>query len=210
MNRKWWKFLFLLPISVCTLYAGGYTAQFIKNYQEWTSAGNFAGNGTYPQAASLHPLVCFHTALTDFPYNLYGIFLCLVLFGLLTFLLMRMGYDRNGEISDHDRNLNYSTKGTYGTSGFMTPDEMMKVLELTGDVKKSKGTTTRITILETSVIILVIPHCFTAETSLSTFNKISLSFIFSKKFTLTVDSLSSTFCRISAAISSDMTATIYL
>lgn len=140
MNRKWWKFLFLLPISVCTLYAGGYAAQFIKNYQEWTSAGNFAGNGTYPQAASLHPLVCFHTALTDFPYNLYGIFLCLVLFGLLTFLLMRMGYDRNGEISDHDRNLNYSTKGTYGTSGFMTPDEMMKVLELTGDVKKSKGT----------------------------------------------------------------------
>ena len=88
MNRKWWKFLFLLPISVCTLYAGGYAAQFIKNYQEWTSAGNFAGNGTYPQAASLHPLVCFHTALTDFPYNLYGIFLCLVLFGLLTFLLM--------------------------------------------------------------------------------------------------------------------------
>lgn len=140
MNRKWWKFLFLLPISVCTLYAGGYAAQFIKNYQEWTSAGNFAGNGTYPQAASLHPLVCFHTALTDFPYNLYGIFLCLVLFGLLTFLLMRMGYDRNGEISDHDRNLNYSTKGTYGTSGFMTPDEMMKVLELTGDVKKNKGT----------------------------------------------------------------------
>ena len=140
MNRKWWKFLFLLPISVCTLYAGGYAAQFIKNYQEWTSAGNFAGNGTYPQAASLHPLVCFHTALIDFPYNLYGIFLCLVLFGLLTFLLMRMGYDRNGEISDHDRNLNYSTKGTYGTSGFMTPDEMMKVLELTGDVKKNKGT----------------------------------------------------------------------
>jgi len=55
MNRKWWKFLFLLPISVCTLYAGGYAAQFIKNYQEWTSAGNFAGNGTYPQAASLTP-----------------------------------------------------------------------------------------------------------------------------------------------------------
>lgn len=140
MNRKWWKLLLLLPISVGTLYAGGYVAQFIKNYQEWTSAGNFAGNGTYPQAASLHPFVCFRTALTDFPYNLYGIFLCLVLFGLLTFLLMRMGYDRNGEISDHDRNLNYSTKGTYGTSGFMTPDEMMKVLELTGDVKKNKGT----------------------------------------------------------------------
>lgn len=96
--------------------------------------------GEYLLRLLVHPLVCFHTALTDFPYNLYGIFLCLVLFGLLTFLLMRMGYDRNGEISDHDRNLNYSTKGTYGTSGFMTPDEMMKVLELTGDVKKNKGT----------------------------------------------------------------------
>ena len=72
------------------------------------------------------------------------------------------------------------------------------------------GTTTRITILETNVIILVIPHCFTAETSLSTFSKMSLSFIFSKKLTLTVDNLSSTFCRISAAISSDMTATTYL
>ena len=37
MNRKWWKFLFLLPVIGCTLYAGGYAAQFIKNYQEWTS-----------------------------------------------------------------------------------------------------------------------------------------------------------------------------
>ena len=86
MNRKWWKFLFLLPISVCTLYAGGYAAQFIKNYQEWTSAGNFAGNGTYPQAASLHPLVCFHTALTDFPYNL-GFFFAWFSLGFLLFYL---------------------------------------------------------------------------------------------------------------------------
>ena len=73
MNRKWWKFLFLLPISVCTLYAGGYAAQFIKNYQEWTSAGNFAGNGTYPQAASythwyafILPLPISHTICMGF------------------------------------------------------------------------------------------------------------------------------------------------
>ena len=63
-----------------------------------------------------------------------------MVFGLLIFLLMRMGYDRNGEVADRERNLNYSTKGTYGTSGFMTPEEMHKVLELTSDVKKSKGT----------------------------------------------------------------------
>lgn len=139
MNRKWWKLLYVLPITVCTLYAGGYVAQFIRNYQVWASSGNFAGNGTAPQLPSPHPSACMD-ALTSFPYNLYGIFLCLAAFGLLAFLLMYMGYDRNGEIADRNRNLNYSTKGTYGTSGFMTIEEMYQVLELTNDVKKHKGT----------------------------------------------------------------------
>lgn len=114
-------------------------AQFMYNYAIWTSVGNFAGNGSYPQAPSLHPDACLN-GLRIFPYNLYGIFICLLAFGLLTFLLMRMGYDRNGEVFDKERNLNYSTKGTYGTSGFMEPDEMHKVLELTDHVKKNKGT----------------------------------------------------------------------
>ena len=139
MNRKWWKLIYLLPISLCTLYAGGYIAQFIRNYSIWTAAGNTPGNGSSPPMPSPHPAACFR-AVTDFPYNLYGIGICLVVFGLLIFLLMRMGYDRNGEVPDRERNLNYSTKGTYGTSGFMTPEEMHKVLELTSDVKKSKGT----------------------------------------------------------------------
>ena len=139
MNRKWWKLIYLLPISLCTLYAGGYIAQFIRNYRIWTAAGNTPGNGSSPQMPSPHPAACFQ-AVTDFPYNLYGIGICLVVFGLLIFLLMRMGYDRNGEVADRERNLNYSTKGTYGTSGFMTPEEMHKVLELTSDAKKSKGT----------------------------------------------------------------------
>lgn len=108
------------------------------NYAVWTSAGNFVGDGSYPQAPSLHPISCLD-GLRTFPYNLYGIFICLLAFGLLTFLIMRMGYDRNGEIYDKERKLSYSTKGTYGTSGFMTPEEMHKVLELTNDVKKSKG-----------------------------------------------------------------------
>ena len=139
MNYKWWKFIFVLPIFLCILYAGGYIAQFICNYKVWTSAGNFAGNGSYPKAPSLHPMACL-SALTQFPYNLYGIFLCLLALGLLVFLLMQMGVDRNGEVFDKERNLNYSLKGTYGTSGFMTPDEMYKVLELTDHVKKTKGT----------------------------------------------------------------------
>ena len=36
MNRKWWKLIYMLPITFCTLYAGGYVAQFIRNYQTWS------------------------------------------------------------------------------------------------------------------------------------------------------------------------------
>lgn len=139
MKHKWWKLIYLFPIGLCTLYAGGYVAQFIHNYIDWTSAGNFAGDGTYPKVPSLNPASCFE-GLLFFPYSLYGILICLLVFGLLIFLIMRMGYDRNGEIHDKERNLNYSTKGTYGTSGFMEPEEMHKVLELTDHVKKNKGT----------------------------------------------------------------------
>ncbi len=139
MNHKKWKLVFVLPLCLCTLYTGGYITQFIRNYKIWTADGNFAGNGTSPLVPSLYPSDCFQ-ALTSFPYNLYGFFICLILFGLLIFLLMRMGFDRNGEVYDKERNLNYSEKGTYGTSGFMTREEMNQVLELTSNVKKNKGT----------------------------------------------------------------------
>ncbi len=68
MNYKWWKSIFLLPLIGCTLYAGGYIAQFIRNYQFWEKSGHFAGDGTNPQFPSLAPLECFK-ALTDFPYK---------------------------------------------------------------------------------------------------------------------------------------------
>ena len=29
-SRNWWKLLYLLPICACTVYAGGYVAQFNK------------------------------------------------------------------------------------------------------------------------------------------------------------------------------------
>lgn len=138
MSHKWWKCVFVLPICLCTLYAGGYLTQFIYNYQSWHGAGNFAGNGTYPQLPSPAPFDCLK-ALKLFPYSLYGICLCLAAFALLTLLLMRMGYDRDGGISDNERNLSYSTKGTYGTSGFMTDREMHQVLKLVDNVSKTKG-----------------------------------------------------------------------
>lgn len=138
MKPKLWKVIYALPLIGCTLYAGGYVTQFIRNYQEWSQQGNFAGNGTNPQFPSAHPAACLE-ALRDFPYNLYGILICLLAFGILAFFLMRMGMDRNGSTADRKRNLDYSTKGTYGTSGFMTPEEMHQVLDLVDNVKKTKG-----------------------------------------------------------------------
>lgn len=136
--RKFGKYIFLLPIICCISYVGGYVAQFIYNYQTWAATGNFVGNGTYPKAASIRPQKCIQ-ALFHFPYNLYGIFLCVAAFSILILFIMHMGVDRNGEILDKERNMNYSTLGTYGTSGFMNEQEMLKVLELTNHVKKNKG-----------------------------------------------------------------------
>ena len=55
MDHKWWKSIFLLPIIGCTLYAGGYVAQFIRNYQLWEREGPFAGDGTNPLLPKWRP-----------------------------------------------------------------------------------------------------------------------------------------------------------
>lgn len=128
----------LLPLLLVTLaYAGGYISQFIINYQIWTSSGGTPGNGTAPKFPSAVFSSCLK-ALTVFPYSLYGIFLCLAIFGLLLFMIMRMGLGTKG-VYDKERNLTYSDKGTYGTSGFMTDAEMLEVLELASDMTKNRG-----------------------------------------------------------------------
>ena len=53
-------------------------------------------------------------------------------------MAMRMGFGGK-DTYDKERNLTYSDKGTYGTSGFMTDAEMQEVLELVGDIAKSRG-----------------------------------------------------------------------
>lgn len=118
-------------------YAGGYISQFIINYQVWTSSGGTPGNGTAPDFPSSSFASCLK-ALTVFPYSVYGIFLCLTLFGLLIFMVMRMGFG-NKDTYDKERNFSYSDKGTYGTSGFMTDTEMREVLELVSDIANNRG-----------------------------------------------------------------------
>lgn len=114
MNRKWWKFLFLLPISVCTLYAGGYAAQFIK-----TSGMDFCRKLCRQRNLSASS---FFTPIGLLSYRPYRFPIQFVwdfsLPGSLWasyFLLMRMGYDRNGKLVTMTE-LKLLYKGTYGTS----------------------------------------------------------------------------------------------
>ena len=118
-------------------YAGGYVAQLLNNYQIWASAGGTPGTDTSPVLPSASISSCLK-ALTIFPYSLYGILICLGSAGILIFMVMRMGFGGRGTF-DSERNLTYSDKGTYGTSGFMSDGEMDKVLDLVSDIPDCRG-----------------------------------------------------------------------
>lgn len=120
------------------LYGGGYVAQFVRNYTEWQTSGATMGDGTSPVAASFAIGECFK-AIFSFPYGLIGVALCVGVLALLIFMVMKMGYGDKGEY-DRTRNLIYSTKGTYGTAGFMPKKEISEVLDLVPDVRKHGGT----------------------------------------------------------------------
>ena len=96
------------------------------------------GDGSAPQIPSFAIGECFKAMFT-FPYGIIGILICIAILGLLIFMVMKMGYGDKGEY-DRTRNLIYSTKGTYGTAGFMPKKEVTEVLDLVGDVKKHGGT----------------------------------------------------------------------
>ena len=53
-------------------------------------------------------------------------------------MVMRMGFGSKGTY-DKERNLTYSDKGTYGTSGFMSDAEMHEVLELVSNIANNRG-----------------------------------------------------------------------
>lgn len=90
-----------------------------------------------PSAASYHFIDCIKSAL-NFPENLAGVSLCAVAFGAIALMLSKAISGDLGKY-DSDRNFIFSSKGTYGTSGWMTPEEMKGVLEAVSDVHKYKG-----------------------------------------------------------------------
>ena len=127
-----------MPLLFALLYGGGYVAQLIRNYSEWQNAGGTMGDGSSPAIPSFAIGECFKTMFT-FPYGLIGIAICIGILAPLIFMVMKMGYGDKGEY-DRSRNIIYSTKGTYGTAGFMPKKEVTEVLDLEGDVKKHGGT----------------------------------------------------------------------
>ncbi len=131
--KQYWKLIFLLPVLAAVLYGGGYIAQFIRNYKLWQDAGG-VGSPVFP---SYLPGDCME-ALFSFPYGLAGVLICVVLLAFLLFNIMHLG-ENDGEIRDKERNLSYSSKGTYGTAGYMTEAEMREVLEL-ADPARTDGT----------------------------------------------------------------------
>ena len=96
------------------------------------------GDGSSPQMPTFAIGECFRAMFT-MPYGIIGIAICVLVLGLLVFMVMRMGFGDKGEY-DRDRNLIYSNKGTYGTAGFMPEKEISEVLDVVSDVRKHTGT----------------------------------------------------------------------
>ena len=126
------------PIAILAiLYAGGYIGQFLTNFTEWQNAGGSPGDGSTPQMPSPGFFHCLGAAF-HFPNGLIGIGICVLLLVILLVMVMRMGYSDTGEY-DEDRNFTYSSKGTYGTAGWMSRKEMAGVLDIVSDVKHHRG-----------------------------------------------------------------------
>lgn len=131
--------MFASPLLIAAvLYGGGYIAQFIRNYQKWQGTGAYPGDGTSPTMPTFALIDCLRAAFS-IPYGLIGVCICIGGIALLILLIMRLGFGDKGEY-DRERNLVYSYKGTYGTSGFMDEQEMLEVLDLTSDLRRHNGT----------------------------------------------------------------------
>lgn len=130
------KLLIIIPIALAALlYGGGNVAQFLYNYDVWQAAGG--AFGTAPKLPDSGFFTCI-AAVFRWPYGLYGVGGCVAALAVLVFMVMRMGYSETGEY-DRERNLIYSSKGTYGTAGFMTKKELKGVLDLVPNIRKHPG-----------------------------------------------------------------------
>lgn len=119
------------------LYTGGYLSQLLQNFIVWKQSNPVPGDGSMPAVASYHFIDCIKCALR-FPDSLPGVCFSGLIIGAVTIMLIKAFTSDAGNL-DEDRNFLYSAKGTYGTSGWMTYQEMKTVLELVPNVHKYRG-----------------------------------------------------------------------
>ena len=132
------KFLLIaIPVCVIILYAGGYISQLIHSFISWKQGDNATDSGSLPASPSVSFLVCLRSAFR-FPGGLIGTGICSLLLGIPIIMVAKASTRSQAEM-DKDRNFTYSSKGTYGTSGWMSRKEMTGVLELTNNPQKHKG-----------------------------------------------------------------------
>jgi type IV secretion system protein VirD4 len=130
-------FALLPPAIIAVLYAGGYLAQFLRNYDTWQTGGGTLYGESSPEFPDPGFITCI-AAVFRFPYGLYGVAACVGTLALLILMVMKMGTSDNGEY-DRERNLVYSRKGTYGTAGYLSRKELGEVLDLVPDIRKHPG-----------------------------------------------------------------------
>lgn len=137
-RKKWVKALLPLPIALTALlYGGGFLSQMLNNYHVWQENGGTTYGGTAPAFPESDFISCIR-AVFCWPYGLYGVGICVAALALLILMVMRMGYSDSGAY-DARRNFTYSSKGTYGTAGFMSDKEMNGVVDVVSDIRKHHG-----------------------------------------------------------------------
>lgn len=119
------------------MYTGGYFSQLLQNFIAWKQSNPVPSDGSMPAVSSFQFIDCIRCAL-DFPDSLPGVCFSAVFFGAIVIMIIKAFSKDTGDY-DSDRNFIYSSKGTYGTSGWMTPNEMKTALELVPSVHKYKG-----------------------------------------------------------------------
>ena len=128
--------LSLIPLTAALLYGSGYIAQFVRNYKMWQAAGGVMGDRTSPAIPSPAIGECFK-ALFSGTSGIIGFVICGGALAFLIIMIMKMGDGERTDV-DRERNFEYSSKGTYGTSGFMSEKEMYNIFEV-DSVKNNTG-----------------------------------------------------------------------
>jgi len=136
MTKKQIAFLIIfIPFFILIfLYVSGFVAQIMSGHDIYTESDGFE---------------IFSPPSLDFWFSIkfvfssgYGLKSSAILLILLIILIIYITASNKSSTTfrDNERNFEYSTQGTYGTSNYMSDDEMKKVLDSSTNPKKTEGT----------------------------------------------------------------------